>query len=395
MSNCNESILKVYNFTEHYNPHDFINNFGPNDGILSQNEYGLTIDSNPFTIPNKNKIPNIGHDNIHYLALSTDKLKIDENKDEEVFVESIESTKVYVDKFSLQKWISKNSKLDGRIKGSDPRLACSMFNVMDLKTFISFNFIVDNKMVYACYQRLPNLKKGFYYMDHEGVTRKIEGPEYENYAAFSYAIPVYKKCKDFVKLKIGINAKYGIVNWYVNGTKVFSWNKLGNRLPDDKYLVNDNGGDNFDLKINSESSIHYGTGTFYFPDFLRFPKAKDLDGYNFVINIEDDSTREKSRLTQNDYNENYKDGLHDCYYFGISSGCKRENGKEVSLPTSKNPKHLAFKKRYLPDNTQGVVTTIEKITISSSPSSGGKPSDYPFKIKDHYFDSVVATVKIC
>lgn len=112
---------------------------------------------------------------------------------------------------------------------SDLRLGSFAFNTIDFETYMVFDFFLTNDTIYAFYERLP-------------VGR---GPELgENYAAFSYAIPVASYLPDVpVALSIGYERTEGVVTWRINGLEVFSVDAIGYRLPGRDHMILDHGGE--------------------------------------------------------------------------------------------------------------------------------------------------------
>ena len=387
MCDCRENLIKNYDFTESYNPSDFNIVIG-NDGVVTQDEKGLNVTSNPFDIFTGKPV---GTNNVHWLRYSTDRLAIDENKIEELCVETIMSSESYLD--NLNQWVDENPKLRDRFGDlcSDFRIAHSSFSVFDINFLMDYSFIITNDTLFVQYGRLPDQKNNYYLCDGEGSPFKVENSPLGEYAAFSYAVPVFKICDcKLLKLKIGFNAKVNTINWYVNDEKVFSWDKPGYRFPDNRYLVMDYGGNDTLLKLGVNSDLHYGFGTFKALDYFRPPSEFMVDGCGYILNIKKDLNRFNSGLVQVNYNENYKNlsyvcdnsnsiHLHNCSYFGIIGSCQCN----VSNPSvDKDPNSFVpFEKRYLPIKAQGSSFTVEELSIISYPSEGGKSIKYPFEIK--------------
>lgn len=132
----------------------------------------------------------------------------------------------------------------------DIRLACGGMNVVDMATWMVFDFLISDEMIYAFYERLP-FGKTFW-------TNNAEDPNNTTgYAAFSNGVPVAKRAPcDSLRLGIGINKVRGYVKWYVNGKEVFSWTRIGTRLPDQYHML-EHGGTPEIVTINS---VYFGFG---------------------------------------------------------------------------------------------------------------------------------------
>lgn len=309
-------VVKEYDFTKEgsWNQDDWDFGFTPvgGNGVVTQDACGLTVTNNPFTDAG---LVRVGNDHVKWLALSKENLPLDETKNEKVYYEARVGNKQYFDDAKLQAWMSRYS-LQGRIsdKDSDIRLASSAINIVDLASFLVLDFLLSNNTIYAFYERLP-FAKSTHYLEIDG--KPVLNPQgTSDYAAFSHAIPVHKKCPNekFHDLAIAINAKKGKASWYVNGRKVFSVCKLGFRL-DSKFRILDHQGSDELVKLGKSSACRYGFGNFTLMDMLK-PRAYSND-------VDDNS---KTSLVQLDYFENYGelDGSplkKDCCHFGINAGC--------------------------------------------------------------------------
>lgn len=133
----------------------------------------------------------------------------------------------------------------------DLRLAAFAQNQIDFETFMVFDFFVTNETVYAFYERLPFGR----------------GPQLgENYAAFSFQIPVARRgINDTSHLKLSYDRAAGTVRWYVNSREVFKVDRIGYRI-DRKYLTLDHGGVE---SVVSPRQLDCGMGTFTLLDAYR------------------------------------------------------------------------------------------------------------------------------
>lgn len=125
---------------------------------------------------------------------------------------------------------------------TDVRYGCGAANVRDFDSLVNFNFFVTNDRVYAVYERLPQ---------HRGM--------FGFYAAFTYVIPVAKRCgSDWVKLKIVLDNATQSTRYYVNGLMVLEVFNSGNYL-DGVFPVVDFGGIE---EVRFPTSVNMGFGTF-------------------------------------------------------------------------------------------------------------------------------------
>jgi hypothetical protein len=109
---------------------------------------------------------------------------------------------------------------------SDVRLATYAMNTIDFQSYMVFDFMFTNEMVYAIYERLPF-----------GRTAS------NNYAAFTYAIPVKARSAwTNHNLSISYDQRGGVVRWIIDGVEVFSVSSIGYRLPQTEWMIIDHGG---------------------------------------------------------------------------------------------------------------------------------------------------------
>jgi hypothetical protein len=108
----------------------------------------------------------------------------------------------------------------------DVRLATYAMNTIDFESYMVFDFMFTNEMVYAIYERLPF-----------GRTAS------NNYAAFTYAIPVKARSPwTNHHLSISYDQRGGVVRWVIDGVEVFSVSSIGYRLPHPEWMIIDHGG---------------------------------------------------------------------------------------------------------------------------------------------------------
>ncbi|WP_412748030.1 DUF6081 family protein [Krasilnikovia sp. M28-CT-15] len=106
---------------------------------------------------------------------------------------------------------------------SDPRLAAGALSVVDMESWVVFDFFITNHQVYAYYERLPQAGAGK--------------------AAFSYAVPVATRTPDqWHHLAISYDRSAGVAAWQVNGREVLRVNQVGHRPVDRRHLLIDTGG---------------------------------------------------------------------------------------------------------------------------------------------------------
>lgn len=240
---CCKTVF-FYDFTKKYNANDFKIIFGL-DGVESQDENGLKVESNPFsaTIP-------IGNEHVKWLRLYNEPVILPDCG------EVIYETKVALKQHINVESIPENMKPRIRNAFEDIRLAAGAVNCVDPSTWMVFDFLISDEMIYAFYERLPFGKP---FWTGQAQTNPNEGG---GYAAFSNAVPVSRRTgdpmNDFVRLGIGVNKSKGYVKWYVEGKEVFSWERIGTRLPDE-YRMLEHGGEEEIVQMNS---FNIGFGTF-------------------------------------------------------------------------------------------------------------------------------------
>jgi hypothetical protein len=119
-------------------------------------------------------------------------------------------------------------------------------SAFDPETFLIFNWLITNEMLYAWYER-PTFARG----------------AYGDYAAFSYAVPVLARWpSDEHDLAIAYDKAGGKVRWVVDGVEVFRVEALGTRI-DRRFMLLDHGG--VDV-IASPDQLDCAMGTFDFLD---------------------------------------------------------------------------------------------------------------------------------
>jgi hypothetical protein len=129
---------------------------------------------------------------------------------------------------------------------ADPRLGAVATSAFDPETFLIFNFLLTNEVVYAFYER-PTFARGVF----------------GDYAAFTYAVPVFaRRPSDEHDLKIAYDKAGGTVRWLVDGDEVFRVDTLGTRI-DRRYMLLDRGGADV---IASPDQLDCAMGTFDFLD---------------------------------------------------------------------------------------------------------------------------------
>lgn len=129
---------------------------------------------------------------------------------------------------------------------SDPRLGTVAMSAFDPETFVIFNFLLTNDLIYAMYERAPFLR------DTQG-----------DYAAFTYAVPVAFRCPhERHRLKIAYDKARGRVRWIVDDREVLRVSNIGARAGR-AYMIIDRGGENVTV---SPDQIDCGMGTFTFLD---------------------------------------------------------------------------------------------------------------------------------
>jgi hypothetical protein len=155
-------------------------------------------------------------------------------------------------------------------RDDDLRLASFAHNTIDLESFMVFDFFFTNKRVYAFYERLP-------------VGRTPEN----NYAAFSYAIPVAARSTgSWHNTKIAYNRSTGVVRWILDGKEVFRVNRIGRRI-DRKWMTIDHGGVEQDV---SPRQLNCGMGHFslldgYLPSKVGLVRLSSNPNFYFVPTV--------------------------------------------------------------------------------------------------------------
>lgn len=108
----------------------------------------------------------------------------------------------------------------------DPRLGNAAISAFDPDSFVIFNFLLTNHLVYAFYER-PAFAR----------------PPGGNDAAFQFAVPVLRRHPwERHHLKIAYDRAAGVVRWVVNGAEVFRVDAIGSRI-DRRSMLIDHGGD--------------------------------------------------------------------------------------------------------------------------------------------------------
>lgn len=366
------------------------------DGQVSQSNQGLLVDSSQFVVPPDvgptagNPVqfqPNPGNSHVHWLRLNaTNPLPLDPSKDEEVAVAITLGHQNVIDRPKVESWLA-SKQLADRVTDidADLRLACGAFNLVDLSSFLVYDFLISDNTVYAFYERLPFAKEGFYFINSanpQGPAFPLPPPPFTlgNYAAFSYAVPVYRRASvgninTKLRLRISINAKRNTVSWLVNDNLVMQVTRPGRRLSSREHLVLDHGGVDTDVPMDQTRTFFFGFGTFALLDFLRPPQfpVRDRDGCRVPgpqsgedpSPVAGKSSRLASALAQIDYWENYEPsvGPLDCTRFGLNGGCNPGN---ISSPlASEAPaKIVKFSDRYgFAQSPRGARIRVEEVEI--------------------------------
>ena len=111
----------------------------------------------------------------------------------------------------------------------DLRLAGIAMNVIDFQTYMVFDVWYTDTHIYAFYEHLP-------------FGRKSMGGSYDEYAAFSYAIPIASRTPgDVHTVAVAYDKAAGTVRWSVDGSVKFSVGNLGYRIAR-RYMLLDHGG---------------------------------------------------------------------------------------------------------------------------------------------------------
>ncbi|MFT3776177.1 MAG: DUF6081 family protein [Minicystis sp.] len=117
---------------------------------------------------------------------------------------------------------------------ADPRLGAVATSAFDPETFMIFNFLLTNEVIYAFYEHPP-------------FARDVYG----NYAAFTYAIPVAMRCPyQEHDLKIAYDKAAGRVRWLVDGVEVYRVEAIGARI-DRHFMLLESGRRRHDLLSRS------------------------------------------------------------------------------------------------------------------------------------------------
>lgn len=129
---------------------------------------------------------------------------------------------------------------------TDPRLGAVALSAFDPETYLIFNFLLTNEVIYAFYEHPP-------------FVRDVYGP----YAVFAFAVPVQaRQPYEWHDLAIAYDRARGRVRWLVNGQEVFHVDTLGARI-DRSYLLIDRGGDDMPF---APAQLDCAMGTFTFLD---------------------------------------------------------------------------------------------------------------------------------
>lgn len=129
---------------------------------------------------------------------------------------------------------------------SDPRLAAVATSAFDPETFVIFNFLLTNTMIYAMYERAPFARTPT-----------------DDYASFIYAVPVATRWVfQEHNLQIAFDKSGGKVRWIIDGIEVFRVKKIGSRI-NRTHMLLDRGGDD---TIVSPDQLDCGMGMFTFLD---------------------------------------------------------------------------------------------------------------------------------
>jgi hypothetical protein len=146
----------------------------------------------------------------------------------------------------------------------DLRLASFAHTTIDAESAMVFDFFFTNEQVYAFYERLPFART----------------PE-NQYAAFSYMIPVAKRNPDSVHhTKIAYDRAAGVARWVLDGREVFRVNRVGRHINRD-YLTIDRGGVEQDVELRQ---LNCGMGLFtlldgYLPSRAGLVRLSDSASY--------------------------------------------------------------------------------------------------------------------
>lgn len=224
-------------------------NYVCDDGIPTVSNGVLTIDS---TIFRKSTIGVLGHP--HWLAFRSTRFQTPTDGRELRVEAEICMKQIYNEESPFPQEFVSQSTGDGGIENmyEDPRLSTAGFICGDFNTFMIFDIMFTNKVIYALYERLP-------------FGRPDYGGSMPMYQAFTHLIPIATRSPndDFIKVGISINRKEKVVHWLLNGKSVFEVNRIGYPLPDSKYKILDLDGEPEEAIIEG---INYGFGTFTLQD---------------------------------------------------------------------------------------------------------------------------------
>jgi hypothetical protein len=111
----------------------------------------------------------------------------------------------------------------------DLRLASFALTAIDFQTYMVFDVFYTNRRIYALYEHLP-------------FGRQSMGGPYDEYAAFTYAIPIANRSPgDVHSVATVYDRSAGVVSWTVDGDERFRVNNLGFRIGRTNMLL-DHGG---------------------------------------------------------------------------------------------------------------------------------------------------------
>jgi hypothetical protein len=111
----------------------------------------------------------------------------------------------------------------------DLRLASFALNAIDFETFMVFDVFYTNKRIYALYEHLP-------------FGRGSMGGPFGEYAAFTYAVPIFTRAPgDVHTVAVVYDRAAGVVSWTVDGQEKFRVNNPGFRIGRSNLLL-DHGG---------------------------------------------------------------------------------------------------------------------------------------------------------
>jgi hypothetical protein len=129
---------------------------------------------------------------------------------------------------------------------ADPRLGAVATSAFDPETFVIFNFLLTNEVIYAFYER-PAFAR----------------PLGDEFAAFAFAVPVLPRFPSQTHhLRIAYDRAHGRVRWLVDGWEVFRLDTIGSRI-DRRFMLIDRGGAD---EIVNPAQIDCGMAMFDFLD---------------------------------------------------------------------------------------------------------------------------------